>query len=409
MRPTATTFLIALVLAGCAGTPPGSPAPTGEPPSAAPSLAAPTPTTAPTAVASPTPPPAPAFVEHAWTQVTLPSVANAAVRTDDGWVAIATGCGGGCDSFDEMGAFSPDGLIWTEKLMNDDAGGYLADVVLSEDRLFALASRTSLPGGDERSQAVVHESTDGTTWEAIATIDLGPCNADGCLIPYTLSASEDADFVLGATSRRNPTTRGIFTSVGGRSWTGVDAAAFGSDGPPFAIVRTIASHQGNLLAAACAGCPVSVWASDEGTGWEKVGTTAGGTPTHLEMAYDGTTLVIAQETCVAGEEDDVCTMTLWSGFLGGPLQQTGMDIQVVRPRLAAVTDGLFVLAGQTGDGPRVYAWTSATGWAEQPSNLDFQGCTIADLVAGPIDEPGELLMLGDADCGSQAWLGRVRI
>jgi hypothetical protein len=181
LRGTSTApraLFLAGFLAACSGTPPVStpvsPATTDVPATAEP-------TTEPVPSTSPTPAPtataAPILLEAPWTLGKLPTVGNAGVWTGQGWVAVGTGCPGGCDSFDETGLTSADGISWKATPMAEDAGSYLREVVLAGGKLYAVGEVHDSSGvGDATRSALIWESIRGNSWDLVSTIDLGTCN-----------------------------------------------------------------------------------------------------------------------------------------------------------------------------------------------------------------------------------------
>ena len=378
-----------------------TPAPTGlTTPATSPEA---TPTTAPTADPSPTGPAVPALLERTWVEADLFGVAYAAVRTSDGWVAVGINCAGGCDSYDATAFTSPDGLTWTEHQI-EHAQILPLDVVQVGDHLVAVGREfADRADGTQGVDVVIWESATGTTWERDVTMDLGTCDDVTCLDVQSLSATEDGVLVLATIDRRGG-VGGVLRSKNSGPWTEVEPSAFGSADPRFRVIEAMATGSTSILAGACLGCPVSVWSSDDGLDWTLLGEAGFPTPSHIDMASDGTRLVLAHETCVVPSEDgdEVCTMLLWAGELGGPFEQVAADIQVRRPRLAVV-DGVFVLAGTSGVVGRVYASTDGLTWAEQPNSMELNFCTLSDLATAG----NEILLLTDADC-AMAWLGRAR-
>ena len=397
---SARLLTVAMVLAACmpAATPslpPATAGPTAPVTSVAPTISPTTVPTTPAATETPT------LLQAAWVQGTLPSVANVAVRTEDGWAAVGNNCGRGCDSYEATSFVSADGITWKSRPLNGGDQVNPADIVSTGDGLFAIGSRyieLEIGGADPEGSLIVWSSTDGTNWKRVSTIDLGPCNDKRCFAARTMSAAEDGGLVIGTTTRGSPAKSGVFRSDDGRSWTQVSRTASDPSGPPFVTIDAISAGASHVVAGACDGCPVSVWTSSDGNRWTPLAATSGPTPSHVEMATDGATLVLAQEACAG----DRCTMTLWRGDLDGPLTQTALDVQLDRPRLASVGD-IFVLAGMVDEHPRVFASTDGVAWVEQPTNLDFEACKISDLAPGA----DEVLLLTDADCGT-VWLGRVQ-
>jgi hypothetical protein len=356
--------------------------------------ATPSSTPAPVVTPAPTPPTGPALLEEQWVQAALTTVASVAVRTDSGWVALGNGCGGGCDSFSATALTSTDGLAWSVKQFEDVDGPYPVAIGWAGDRFFGLGDLFTPTGNP---QAIIWESGDGTSWERSSAIDLGDCDV-GCLDPQALALTPNGVLVLGTGRYKDAPASGIYRSENGRSWTKVALSAFGIDGPLFEIVETIVIGDTIVLAGGCEGCPLRLWSSTDGKAWTSLGSIDGPMPSLIEMASDGERLVLAQERCA----DDVCAMSLWSGPIGGPLSQIRINPRLTRPRLA-YSSGVFALAGMSPEGPRVFASLDGLTWSEQAASLDFELCTVADLVGGP----DSLLLLTDPDC-TQVWLGRTK-
>jgi hypothetical protein len=352
-------------------------------------------------------PPAPALLDRTWELGNLPSVATAAVSAFPGWFALGDGCGGGCDSFDITALTSADGITWTEHLLPDGDEYYPVNIAWTGDRLVALGEMiTEVENGTTAmSSARIWMSGDGTSWSTLSTIDLGPCDEDRCLQAQTFAVSDDGVMVVGASDRGTGSTRAVFRSQNGTSWTEAAPGTFGTAGPPFSVIEVIAVSQTLFLAGACDGCPISLWSSTDGIDWTSLGAITGPTPSHVEMASDDERLVVAQEHCVREPEaeDTTCTMSLWSGLVGGPVTQVAPEIQVRSPRLEFMNGAIFLAGMSTDERPRVFASVDSVTWAEQPTTLDFAGCVVADLIAG-VDE---LLLLTSADCG-MAWVGHAK-
>jgi hypothetical protein len=401
---SARLSIVALLVVACTGTQPTSAPPTVEPTATpaqtvAPSptlVATPVPTAEPTQAPTPTPAPSfgPALLDATWTLGNLPLTGDVAVYTDSRWVALSDGCGGGCDSSQPTGLTSVDGITWTAKAFEPVDGPWPVAIAWNGGRVYGLGDLAIRGEPVDTKQAVIWDTADGSSWERIATIDLGDC-AGTCLDPTTLAVSTDGVLVMGAGRSGEGGPSGIFRTDDGRTWTRVKTSAFGMD-RAFELVDTIAIGKTIILAGSCEDCGIGLWSSRDGSTWKRLELIDAPMPGRLELASDGDRLVL-----VGGCFNDACTTTIWSGPLNGPFTRAPSSPDVLAVRLAAV-GGLFVLAGRTDEGPHVFASVDGSSWSEQATTFDFGQCLVSDLAGGP----ASLLLFTSADC-MQAWVGRL--